>query len=205
MRTRDLLVVCGLTTAGCGELPGQVVGTYKIEMTLDENTCGALAVNSLDGHRYAVELRADGERGFWRIPGQPPLEGTYVPPAFHFEYSSIVASSDADAGPYGCQLRQSEVLEGSILLSGTPGADGGDETEALDAGADADAAESAALDAGAATSEDATGPALQGSHEMTIEPARGTDCREALAPEGAFEHLPCSVRYTLRGKPHSAF
>jgi hypothetical protein len=163
---------------GCGELPGDVIGTYRIRMTLEENTCGEHAVYRLDDKPYSAQLRSDGARGYWRVPGQTPLRGKYEAPEFHFEYASIVAQGDPDAGPRRCRLLQSEVLNGSVELE--------------DAGMD-----------DASTSAQAA--PLQGEHELTISADPGSDCASALAPAGAFEKLPCKVLYSLRGDHTKAF
>lgn len=175
--------------AACSELPGDVVGTYRISMKLEENACGSQAVYSMDGRQYSVELRSDGKHGYWRVPGKGPLRGSYEAPEFHFEFQSLVAQSAQDAGPARCRLLQHEVISGTVAV------DGGT--------ADEDAGEAADEDAGEELGEDAhAGPAsdLTGEHALMISAEPGDDCREALAPAGAFEKLPCSVRYSLRGK-----
>lgn len=159
--------------AGCGELPGEVVGTYRITNTLEENTCGEHAVYRLDMKRYSAQLRSEGTIGYWRVPGQTPLRGKYDAPDFRFEYGSIVAMGDPDAGPRRCRLLQREVLTGSVKV------ETGDET-----------------DEGEGEEEE---PSLEGEHELTISAEPGSDCQSALAPAGAFEELPCKVRYALRG------
>jgi hypothetical protein len=216
MLTRSLaLALFGATALACGELPGEVVGTYRITMTLEENSCGAGAINLLDGHRYSVELRSDMKRGYWHVPGQPPLKGEYDAPNFRFENAGIVASEGPDAGPRGCSLRQVDRLTGRV--SELPDAGSADQDaeaegeqaadaeaegeEEADAAADKDVKE---LDAGlhedtdddAGTDEDL---ALRGEHTFTISAASGSDCGNALEPRGPFQKLPCTVRYSVRG------
>lgn len=204
-----LLSLLAVSTVGCGELPGERVGTYKITMTLAENTCGATALHLLDGHRYSAELRQDARHGYWRVPSQPPLEGKYDPPGFRFESSGLVATEGPDAGPRGCALRQHDVLIGE--LSKLPETDAG-----MDAGDDTEDADDETLDAGDEDSDSgpekdkekdagADEPALRGEHTFTITPVAGTDCRVALTPSGQFEKLPCTVRYTLEGVDTKAF
>jgi hypothetical protein len=176
--TARLLCIYALT--GCGELPGEVVGTYRISMKLEENTCGEHAVYRLDNKPYSAQLRSEGSLGYWRVPGQTPLRGKYKEPEFHFEYSSIVAVGDVDAGPRRCRLLQSEVLDGSVRL---------DDPEQADA----------------AEPEGEEAAALEGEHTLTISAEPGSECASALAPAGAFEELPCKVRYTLRGEHTKAF
>lgn len=202
------LALFGATALACGELPGEVVGTYRITMTLEDNSCGAGAVNLLDGHRYSVELRADTKQGYWHVPGQPPLKGDYDSPEFRFENSSIVANEGPDAGPRGCSLRQVDRLTGKVIALPDAGTEAEDaevdaevddedasekNTKKLDAGVDAEADEDD--DAGA----DEEDLALRGEHTFTISAASGSTCSSALAPVGPFEKLPCTVRYAVRG------
>lgn len=174
----NLIGACLLTA--CQPLPGEVVGTYKVTMELEENSCGNAAVYPLDGNKYSVELREDDKHAYWRIPGQTPIEGSYDEPSFEFEYGSVVATAMADGGTRGCRLVQTELLTGRVALS-----DAGVQDVDLDAGESAD--------------DDRTGVMLVGQHELNISPEPGGDCSEALPPKGAFEKLPCRLRYQLRG------
>lgn len=189
--TRLLLTVVslGIPAVGCVEPSGDEIGTYRVTMSLSANTCGPSAVNLQDGHRYTVQLRADGEQGFWRLAGQKPLMGSYEDGSFKFTYSSLVAKSAPDAGVF-CQLVQDEELEGVVALetaedagaSGSPKSTGSqeDELEAPDEG-------------------------FVGRHVFHIKAAAGTDCRDALPPAGPFEQLPCTVSYDLIGSPTESF
>lgn len=183
------LLPIALLAAACNvDPPGDEIGTYKVRMSLRENTCGASAVHLQDNRSYTAQLRADDSRGYWRLPGQQPIVGRYEDGDFEFTFESAVASSAPDAGAY-CQLIQSEKLAGSVVRPG-----------AKDAGADADADGSA---------EDATVTSdtvlLQAEHVLTISAAPGTDCSEALAPVGPFLQLPCTLRYALTGTEAKSF
>ncbi|MFT3921955.1 MAG: hypothetical protein QM778_05425 [Myxococcales bacterium] len=176
---------------------GDEVGTYRVTMSLVSNSCGAAAVNLQDGHSYTAQLRVDGDQAYWRLPGQKPMGGTYDEGHFSFAYSSAVAKSAPDAGTF-CQLMQDEVLEGAVAL-----------TQDDDAGIDGGAtAKSASTDDDTDDSDDAIEApesGLVGRHIFTIKAAAGTDCAAALAPEGAFDRLPCSVRYDLKGTDTKSF
>ncbi|HEX6239428.1 MAG TPA: hypothetical protein VFZ61_00990 [Polyangiales bacterium] len=211
-----------LLLAGCSELPGETLGTYKVTMTLQENTCGEVAVFSLDKKRYSVELRSDeNSRAYWRIPGQTPIQGRYEAPEFEFDFRAVVANAGPDAGPTGCRLVQRDQVSGSLIT------DDSEDDEPSDAGVDADQqADDDELDAGAedpdaepdaaSDAEDSdeaeagrqadAGTTLAGEHTMTITAEQGTDCRrDALMPAGPFERLPCKVRYKLTGVPTKPF
>ena len=180
MRSDPRLTLLGAyLLAACQPLPGEVVGTYSVTMMLEENSCGLAAVHPLDGKKYSVELRDDDELAYWRIPGQTPIQGKYEAPDFSFEYASVVATGMNDAGMATCRLVQSELLTGRVALS----AAGVQEVD-LDAGSDAARDENIVL---------------LGEHELTISQQPGGDCSEALPPKGAFEKLPCVVRYGLSG------
>ena len=221
-----------LWVGGCSELPGETLGTYKVTMTLKENTCGQAAVFSLDKKRYSVELRSDDKHAYWRIPGQTPIQGRYEEPEFEFQFRSVVASAGPDAGPNGCRLVQVDEVTGSLITRD----DDKDKDDEKDAESDAPEDAGDELDAGAdepdADEEDASedeeqedeldasdtdaasdaglrgdaGTTLEGEHAMTISAEPGTDCsRVALVPAGAFERLPCKLRYKLLGVPTKPF
>ena len=153
-----------------------------------------------DGHRYTAQLRVDGEHGYWRVPDQKPLDGTFADGRFEFDYSSIVAKSPPDAGAF-CQLVQDDVLQGAVAPS-----------LQTDAGLDAGAADAAIAKSADDTDDDDENDdferpekGLVGRHVFNIKAAAGTDCTDALAPKGAFERLPCSVRYDLVGSDTESF
>lgn len=195
------MAALSLLAAGCvAEPTGEEVGTYQVTMALASNTCGAGAVILNDGHRYTAQLRAEGENGFWRIPGQTPLPGTYAEGRFEFAYNSVVARSAPDAGSF-CQLVQEEVLEGAV-------ADSDDDAE-RDAGpTDAATAKSASDDSDEEQDEKAferPERGLVGRHVFNIKAAAGTDCADALSPDGPFARLPCTVSYDLKGTDTKSF
>lgn len=183
-----VLSVSGLL-AGCNPDPvGDEIGTYQVTMSLKENTCGPSALHEQDGHRYRVQLRANETRGYWRLPGQPALEGRFDAGEFVFGFGSVADQSPEDAETF-CQILQEEALTGSVA---TLTADGGSESPASD------------QDAGAEQVVSAEG--LVGEHVFTLRAADGTDCTAALvAAGGGFEMLPCKVRYSLTGTPTESF
>lgn len=196
------LLLGPLLIAGCtSQLPGEPVATYRVVMSLVENTCGAQAIISTDGKEYSVELRQDGVKGYWRRAGRPAVQGT-LDADYNFTFtSSGVVASEQDAGVDGCQLVQDEVLSGSLRADA--GGDGGA------AGGDAGAAAAGAAAAGAAATRDAGTEALGsliGEDTLRITSLAGTDCSRALAAGGGpFEALPCTVRYKLTGVRRDPF
>jgi hypothetical protein len=194
-----LALTLTLVSACVSDPIGDEVGTYRVTMSLASNTCGASAVYLRDGHRYTAQLRVAGDEGFWRISGQQPMSGTYEAGEFKFAYSSLVAKSAPDAGVV-CQLVQEEELVGVVALS----------DEMNDAGvADASMAKSSGESDDESEEEDESyeppEEGLVGRHVFRIKAANGTDCSAALMPKGAFERLPCTVRYELEGSPTKSF
>lgn len=199
---RVALALCfSLSAVGCStELPGEVIGTYQVKMTLKENTCGPNAVYISDGSMYSVQLRADGPQGYWRLADGKPLPGKHTEDhKFTFMFSSVVATSDADAGSPLCQLAQTEVL--SVKVHGAK----------IDKNSDDESPDASTVDAGDDSSERDAGESsdppttLTGTHELNIAPTPSSDCRKALHPNGPFALLPCKVIYTLRGQEREDF
>ncbi len=190
---RALALAPWLLLSCTNQLPGDTVGTYRVVMTLVENTCGPKAVFTQDGKGYSVELREDRGRGYWHITDQRPVQGTLdAKHNFKFTFSSLVASEGPDAGPDACRLVQDELLSGS--LRSFAAADGG----TADGGGTADADAKNAADAPLST--------LVGEHVFRISSYAGTDCSRALQTAGGpFEALPCTIRYTLSGTERDPF
>ncbi|MFM2420096.1 MAG: hypothetical protein RL385_4819 [Pseudomonadota bacterium] len=191
--------LCALALACDPQLPGDVAGTFKVHVTLRENTCGAGAVFTNDQREYSVELRTDEthQRAYWHVPKVQPLTGSLAPgDGFVFRMESIVATQAGDAGTLPCSLMQAEELVGSFLRedAGTDGAD-----DALDAETEI------ATDAGdggivsASVAEPTPDAPLAARHTLTISAAQGSDCGTAIAPKGPFTLLPCTLRYDLVG------
>ncbi len=177
-----------LLTMCSGELPGEPIATYRVVMHLTENTCGAQAVLTRDGHAFSVELREDRPRGhgYWHLADKASVRGTIDGAhSFTFTSSSVAASEGPDAGARGCRLVQADVI--SVHLRG-PALDGGVVAEGEGDGGDLPLSH------------------LVGEQVSRITSGAGTDCSRALiAGGGSFEALPCTIRYALRGNERSPF
>ena len=171
-------------------------------MTLEENTCGEGAVFTTDGQKIAVELRTEDQQCYWRVPGQPLLQGKLDDGRCHFSMTTVVASdaeemSVSDPGlmipdPTKPQVDTPEkavcqLLQNAQIVTTISG------VSASDAGvADGD------TDAG-------TGRLLEATYKLVIAPSSAQDCASALIPEGPFKALPCSVSYSLSGGERERF
>ena len=202
MRSPVLPLSLGLLASlgGCeASWPGTSAGTFRVVGSLVENTCGA-GFPVLDTVEFTVEVRDDAPTGYWRLPRQPLVAGTYRDDdgAFEFRRFASVVAWPADVEVVGCTLEQREVIRGNVTMLDDEDASAGD------AGND-DAARS---DAGAPTRDagsEAT-PTLLGEHVIDIVVARDQDCSALLdASEGRFDALPCRARYALRGEQGTPF
>lgn len=196
MWARALSLSAGLLCAGCvGDLPGEVVGTYTLSMHLGDNSCGTPALPVADGTQYAVELRADGTRGYWRRPKIPPIQGQYDGDGgFVFKFEALFDIGDPDAGTAGCRLYREELLSGRVVIASDAGRS--------EARGDAAAGETQS-DAGAAASP--TDVSLSGQYTYTFRTDPSGRCANNPGPLGSYQRLPCSVAYALTGQDHKPF
>jgi hypothetical protein len=202
---------CLAALVGCGcampqERAGELVGAYRINGELLENTCGSAALPAADPLRFQVEVRRQGGSGLWFVSAPPPHLGSLADDGdFSFERQStydlgarqpieLLVETDierladpeaaqqlGDDAARPCRLAVSERVAGTLLRDSV--ADDG-QAEA------ADEAESGTR----------SGVDLVGENEIAVRVASG-DCRPSLeANGGPFERLPCEVRYELEGE-----
>jgi hypothetical protein len=200
MRTPLVVLFVGLLAClvGCEpSWPGTSAGTFRVVGALVENTCGD-GFPVLDTIEFAVEVRDDHPVGYWRLPRQPMVPGSYrnEDGAFEFRRFASVVAWPADVDILGCTLEQREVIRGNVTI--LEEGDGG----AGDAGVGGESdGGNPASDAGTIAS-----PRLLGEHVIDIVVAPGQDCAALLtATEGSFDALPCRARYTLRGESMTPF
>ena len=186
-----LVALCRLLSAvaallvGCSDnLPGDVIGAYRVTMRLDDNSCGERGLPLPDGYAYAVELRADEPRGYWRTPGAAPIEGRYQRGSFEFGFAMTLDLGRADAGTAGCLVRREELLRGEVTIAN-----------------DAGVGDAAIEDAGRALDDEA----LSGEHVISFTPDPNGRCANVRGPIDVFAQLPCSARYRLLGAPTKPF
>jgi hypothetical protein len=213
MARLEILVLSGSTiaalTACTPSLPGESLGTFELAMKLEQNTCGESAVYTTDGAHLSVELRSEDKACYWRVPGQPVMEGSLEGDKCHFTVTNVVASDapdpvatdpglivpDPTKAPVDmstkpvCQLLQTAEIVTTITAASP--ADGGVESDAGRASADGGVG--------------AVGLVLEASYDLTIVPSSSQDCAAALIPAGPFKALPCSVSYSLRGGERESF
>lgn len=173
--------------AGCSEnLPGEVVGAYRVTMRLEENSCGELGLPLADGYRYTAELREEEPRGFWRTPSAAPIEGRYQSGTFEFSFAMTLELGMADAGTAGCLVRREEQLRGTVSFE------------------DAGAEDAGSADGGARAPRGGES-ALAGEHRISFIPDPNGRCANVRGPVHVFAQLPCGARYRIEGEPTKSF
>jgi hypothetical protein len=195
------------------ELPGELVGAYRIDGALMENSCGSAALPAADPLRFDVEIRKHDGGGVWLVASPPGQPGSLADNGdFSFQREStydvgaqarrpvelliemdIERLSDPEAAQQQgedrtqpCRLGVTERIAGTLLRDSLAEEDGGDGS-----------AEASA----AAEDETRSGNAdLIAENEITVRVAGG-DCRASVDDNGGpFERLPCEVRYELEGE-----
>jgi hypothetical protein len=161
-----------LSACNPGDLPGREVGTFRVSARLDENGCGPSAQASVSVE-FDVEIRRDGDRGYWIPQGQAPVSGVLDERgAFLFQVASRVAVREEDpaAGLAACTMDRFDEVRGTVTVA-----------------SDADAS--------------AVAPGrLLAEETLSIGATSGSDCSDRIGlGEGQFIGLPCQIRYGLEG------
>ena len=98
---------------GCADLPGQEVGSWEVAATLDETTCGPSV--GQPNRRFAVQIRRDGQTGYWIGPAQVPIEGRIDEEGnftFRTDEQVLVRQGDESVGIAPCVMDQVDIAEG---------------------------------------------------------------------------------------------
>jgi hypothetical protein len=186
--TRALLVgLCALD--GCTEpaFESEPVASFALVASLDQNTCGPLAVTLPDPWMRTAQLsKTDVGLFLWKEASGVVSQGTRTAGGeYRFRGTSTnqLVPADPTRGYPGCTVRLDDDLR--FELSGDPTADGG-----VNAGADAGAALT-----------------LTGTQTTLITIVSGSDCTPVLNSSGQggnFLALPCQFAYDLSGEPSTS-
>jgi hypothetical protein len=207
------LALAGFTACAMpDELPGELVGAYRIEGALMENSCGGSAVPAADPLRFNVEIRKQDGSGLWLVTSPPGHLGSLADNGdFSFQRQATydvgaqarrpvellveedierladpeAAQQQGEDRTQPCRLGVTERIAGTLLRDNLTDEDGGAGSSPATAARDDERDESNAD--------------LIGENEIAIRIAAG-DCRASLDDNGGpFEQLPCQVRYELEG------
>lgn len=185
------IILSAILYGGCErtELPGNLVGRYRVIGMLKGNTCGIAALPATDPLLFEVEIRKQAGMGIWAIPEKPFLSGKLTQDGefiFRIEESFFVPTSPKNpetmvlydpekaASVQECRIDQIEVIKGTIHQ--------GTHESGRDAGNDQH-------------------PELRGEDIIDIVPSSGSECNAASSSSGGpFSSLPCQTIYTLEGE-----
>jgi hypothetical protein len=195
-------IICGCQRQG--KSVGELVGTYAIDGALVENTCGMMALPTVNPLNFQVEVRQSGRVGYWQLEKRPAQAGSLEDDGsflFRSEQTTLVGRStsarndleptdftslapDFDLQTKNCLMTVRETIEGKLThsLLGNP----------FDAGADVDAGD---------RERSRNAKDLTGYDKIEVSATSESDCSASLAALGGpFLALPCSARYDLEGK-----
>lgn len=187
-----------LSVMACKEpaAPGTLVGSFALEGTLEENTCGQ-GFSPTPSIAFAAELRRSDTVAYWRMGGTGPrAQGTIDAEGdFRFQQQSQIDGWAADPvnGIPPCRFVQTETIVGHVALS----ADVSDAGPLDAATTDAGVPDGGSADAGAAPPR-----VMNATNTIEIGVVPGFDCSLALVSTGAggqFPALPCHAMYVLEG------
>ena len=175
--------------------PATLLGSFALEGTLDENTCGQGFAPS-PTIAFSAELRRSDTVAYWRMGGSGPRsQGTIDADGdFRFRQQSQLDGWAADPanGIPACRFVQTETIEGRVQLVSATSDAGPSDAATLDAGAGDAGGSDAGLEA----------RVMSATNTIDIAVVPGFDCSLALLSTGAggqFSALPCQARYSLAG------
>ena len=187
-----------LLATGCKEPapPGTAVGSFALEGTLEENTCGQGFAPS-PTISFVAELRRDGDVAYWRMGSTGPRSPGTIDDSgeFRFQQQAQIDGWAADPanGIPACRFLQTETISGHVELAPTT-EDGGT--------SDAGLGDGGQLDGGTADGGVSPARVMSATNSIEIGVVPGFDCSLALVSAGAggqFPSLPCRARYELEG------
>ena len=124
MRVRRLaLLSVALLSGGClnfgkvddAKIPGDLLGTYGVEGTLDDSSCGEGALGSTSRWSFDVKLSRFHEDIYW-INGREVISGGIEPDGVSFSFSTRVEGeiTPAGRGRPGCVLSRTDKADGEL-------------------------------------------------------------------------------------------
>jgi len=125
---RHALPWSALLFAGClnyhkvadGKAPGDMLGTFQVQGSLDASTCGAGALGSPSSWDFEIKLTRFENDIYW-LNGQEALVGDIASDGRSFSIVTDVENkiSDPGRGKKGCIVMRHDDAEGKLSASGT--------------------------------------------------------------------------------------
>lgn len=157
------------------------MGSYQVEGRLLENECGQTGEHFRSSFSFQVELRHDGDMGYWVSGSHRPVPGKLDRTDGRFDFQleqQLMPDAPGMTNETSCVLLQQERIQGT--LEDVPSERHAD-TPMTDAGMSNPPGR------------------FNADNRIQLAPVPGADCSRALAPAGPFAELPCTARYELEG------
>ena len=104
------------------DVPGDLLGTYKVDALMDESSCGPGALGAPDHWTFDVKLSRDESNIYWNN-GDEALKGTLSGTSiFSFTSEASIPVREAKPGRPGCTLWRQDLAKGTLVV----GKDGND-------------------------------------------------------------------------------
>jgi hypothetical protein len=97
------------------KIPGELLGTYAVEGSLEDSSCGEGALGSTDPWNFDVKLSRFHEDIYW-INGRAVITGGIEPDGVSFAFSTRVEGEvvPPGRGQPGCVLSRSDRADGTL-------------------------------------------------------------------------------------------
>jgi hypothetical protein len=109
------LLGCDITP----QMPGTMLGTYKVTAQSETNTCGISAPNPWT---FDVRLSKDGTKIYWDwMDGSPYLSGPLTSSQATLTSSVLEDVDGTDAGPGPCNMSRADTITVTLPSGSSPG------------------------------------------------------------------------------------
>jgi hypothetical protein len=109
------------------DVPGDLLGMYKVDALMEESSCGPGALGAPDHWSFDVKLSRDDSNIYWNN-GDEALEGSLSSAIFSFTSEVSIPVREAKPGRPGCTLWRQDAARGTLVAgadeSDVPGFDG---------------------------------------------------------------------------------
>ena len=131
-RAFRVLFVCALASTGCMELgqqteqqdpkaPGEVLGFFAVDGTLQDDSCGAESLNAPEKWSFDLKLSRDGSTLYW-LNGREGIVGDIDDSgAFSFETHLDTVLAQRRGAAKGCTIVRRDLASGSLKGSALSG------------------------------------------------------------------------------------
>ena len=113
------LPACMQDTGQDNTMPGTLLGTYAVNGTLTNSTCGPSAFGSSEKWDFSVKLSRESSKLYW-YNGSEVITGTIGSDGKSFTFTTTVTGkvNDAMKGQKGCAMTRSDALVGALQGAG---------------------------------------------------------------------------------------